>query len=255
MPAIQTSPLSNDFPDRSQFRFDADEINARLRASDASSTLSWAGDVFGDGLVLTTSFGIQSAVMLHLATQLKPDIPVVWVDTGYLPDETYQFVEQLTNRLDLNLRTYHGAMSPREMEERHGRLWESDDVADLDLYDQIRKVEPLQRALAELQPTAWLSGLRRDQTGFRKTLDPLSYDGFRFKLLPILEWSSRDVFEYLERHELPYHPLFYQGYSTVGDWHSSRPRTSDDTDDRQTRFGGRKEECGIHLPTAPLIAA
>ena len=176
------------------------------------------------------------------------DIPVVWIDTGYLPEETYRFADELTERLSLNLHVYQSPMSPARMETLYGRLWESGDVDDLNLYDKIRKVEPMNRALKELGVTAWLSGLRREQTEFRKKLSHLTFDGTRYKLLPILDWTSKDVYEYFEEHGLPYHPLFDEGYVTVGDWHSSRPLSVGDTTERDTRFGGLKQECGIHLP-------
>ena len=79
-------------------------------------------------------------------------------------------------------------------------------------------------------------------------MSPLTFDGTHYKVLPILSWTSQDVYEYLSAHDLPYHPLFDQGYVTVGDWHSSRPLNADDTHERDTRFGGLKQECGIHLP-------
>ena len=212
----------------------------------ALETIHWAVNRFGDGLVLSTSFGIQAAVMLHLATSVRPDIPVVWVDTGYLPPETYAFAETLRKRLDLDLRVYQAELSPARMEALHGRLWEQG-LAALDRYDRIRKVDPMQRALREVGATAWLSGLRTEQTQHRRSLPRVGRQGDRWKILPILDWSARDVHAYLDRHDLPYHPLFFEGYATVGDWHSSRPLTADDDHERDTRFGGLKQECGIHL--------
>ena len=199
---------------------------------------------------MTTSFGIQSAVMLHLATRVNQDIPVIWVDTGYLPEETYRFADELTKRLNLNLKIYQSDISPARMESSYGKLWETGIVEDLNRYDQIRKVEPMKRALEESRAKAWLSGLRSDQTKFRQTLTPLRYDGERYKLLPILNWTSKDVYEYMTKHNLPFHPLFDRGYVTVGDWHSSRPLTGQDENERYSRFNGLKEECGIHLPGA-----
>jgi phosphoadenosine phosphosulfate reductase len=222
-------------------------LRAPGRLASAHDRISAAADRFGDGLVLSTSFGIQSAVMLHLATRVRPDIPVVWVDTGYLAPQTYAFAQQLRNRLDLNLRVYQSAVSPARMEALEGRLWESDDVKALNRYDRIRKVEPMQRALRELGATAWLSGLRAEQTDHRATLEFIQRQRDRFKVLPILDWTARDVHRYLGEHQLPYHPLFDEGYATVGDWHSSRPLSADDTHDRDTRFGGLKQECGLHL--------
>ncbi len=225
-----------------------EKLNHQFTDVDATAIVKWGFETFGDGLVMSTSFGIQSAVMLHLVTQVYPKIPVIWVDTGYLPDKTYKFADELTRRLNLNLQVYQSSMSPARMEALHGRLWADDDVESLNLYDQIRKVEPMQRALKELNAQAWLAGLRADQTSHRKTLDYVGKQSGLYKILPILNWHSRDVYYYLQAHSLPYHPMFDEGYVTVGDWHSSRPVTADDDDERSTRFHGLKQECGLHLP-------
>lgn len=231
--------------------FDIERAREELTGLDAKQIIEWADVTFGPGLVLSTSFGIQSAVMLHLVTQVIPKIPVIWVDTGYLPPETYRFAEELTKRLDLNLKVYQSPMSPARMEALHGRLWEAGTVEALNLYDRIRKVEPMQRALRELNATAWLAGLRRGQTDHRKSLSVIEQQAGLYKILPIITWSAKDVYEYLMAHDLPYHPLFDQGYTTVGDWHSSRPLLATDAHERDTRFQGLKQECGLHLPLTP----
>lgn len=241
-------------------RFDMAELNDHLSKAPAQDVIEWADATFGDGLVMTTSFGIQSAVMLHQASSVNPGIPVIWIDTGYLPEETYRFADELTERLQLNLHVAQSPLSPAQMEATFGKLWESEDVDDLNLYDRIRKVEPMKRALEETGARAWLSGLRSEQTEFRRTLSPVGYDGERYKVLPILNWTSKDVYDYLTKHNLPYHPLFEKGYATVGDAHSSRPLSAADSHERETRFGGLKEECGIHLPgvfteTSPATVA
>jgi phosphoadenosine phosphosulfate reductase len=234
---------------------DLPAVNRDRGDADATSLVQWGHDTFGNGLVLSTSFGIQSAVMLHLVTQVVPNIPVVWVDTGYLPVETYRFADELSSRLNLNLKVYQSPLSPARMEALHGRLWEQHDVESFNRYDRIRKVEPMQRALSDLQATAWLTGLRSDQTDHRKSLDRVGQQGGRYKLLPILQWTAKDVYDYLVTHDLPYHPLFDKGYVSVGDWHSSRPITADDDNERDTRFKGLKQECGLHLPQSPEEAA
>ena len=218
----------------------------RLIGLSAKHLLGWAVDEFSDSLMVSTSFGIQSAVTLRLATWVKPDIKVVWVDTGYLPEETYAYATTLIKLLKLNIHVYESPVSPAEMESEHGRLWESDRVEDLNLYDQIRKVEPMQRALQELDVRGWVSGLRAAQTEFRQRLPPLKRKGGQFRIHPILEWTSRDVYHFMEENDLPQHPLFDQGYATVGDTHSSRPLDTNDTSDRDTRFHGLKQECGLH---------
>lgn len=230
---------------------DIDRAREELTGLDAKQIIEWADVTFGPGLVLSTSFGIQSAVMLHLVTQVIPKIPVIWVDTGYLPPETYRFAEELSKRLDLNLKVYQSPMSPARMEALHGRLWEAGTVEALNLYDRIRKVEPMQRALRELNATAWLAGLRQGQTDHRKSLSVIEQQSGLYKILPIITWSAKDVYEYLMAHDLPYHPLFDQGYTTVGDWHSSRPLLATDAHERDTRFQGLKQECGLHLPMTP----
>lgn len=227
---------------------DLEATNRHLEGADATQTIEWAAEQFGDGLVMSSSFGIQSAAMLHLVTRVVPDIPVIWIDTGYLPAETYRFAEELTERLDLNLKVYQSPISPARMEALYGKLWEHQSVEALNRYDQMRKVEPMQRALRELKVTGWLAGLRRDQTKHRRGLKPAIRQGDIYKVLPILDWTSKEIYYYLKDNDLPYHPLYDEGYLTVGDWHSSRPVTANDLDERDTRFQGLKQECGLHVP-------
>jgi phosphoadenosine phosphosulfate reductase len=232
-------------------KLDLEAVNQQLANTEGIELVKWGLNTFGDRIIVSTSFGIQAAVMLHLVTQVAPNIPIIWVDTGYLPAETYRFAEELTKRLQLNLKIYQSPLSPARMEALHGKLWEKNDVEAFNLYDYIRKVEPMQRALKELNVTAWLAGLRSDQTQHRKTLRKVDRQEDIYKIHPILNWNARDIYNYLTTYDLPYHPFFDLGYVTVGDWHSSRPLTADDTDERDTRFNGLKQECGIHLPTTP----
>ncbi|MEM7762125.1 MAG: phosphoadenylyl-sulfate reductase, partial [Cyanobacteria bacterium P01_A01_bin.40] len=191
------------------------QVNQQLENMEASSLVEWGAETFGKGLVMSTSFGIQAAVMLHLVTRIAPQVPVIWVDTGYLPDATYKFAETLTKRLELNLKVYQSTMSPARMEALHGKLWEQDDLEAFNRYDQIRKVEPMQRALDELQATAWLAGLRRDQTEHRQGLTRVDQQNNLYKIYPILDWNARDIYQYLTAYDLPYHPFFELGYVSV----------------------------------------
>ena len=109
-------------------KLDLNLLNQELDPKKAIELVQWSHATFGDGLVMTTSFGIQAAVMLHLVTKVIPDIPVIWVDTGYLPPETYKFAEELTDRLKLNLKVYQSSMSPARMEAIYGKLWEQNDL-------------------------------------------------------------------------------------------------------------------------------
>jgi len=216
----------------------------RLERLPAEERVRWATEVFGDKLILSTSFGIQSAVMLHLVTQIAPEIPVVFIDTGYLFPETYKFADELTARLKLNLKVYSAQITAARQEALHGKLWEQGREG-LEKYNFINKVEPMNRAMQELGATAWLTGLRRAQARTREHLDVVQLQKRTYKVQPIVEWSERDVYQYLTKHGLPYHPLWEKGYVSVGDVHSSAPLTAGQTAE-ETRFNGLKRECGLH---------
>jgi phosphoadenosine phosphosulfate reductase len=229
---------------------DTAAADRRLSGASPSERIAWAHKEYGNSLVLSTSFGAQAAVMLHLATQVVPGIPVVFVDTGYLFPETYRFADELTSRLKLNLKVYRATESPAWIEARHGKLWEQG-AEGLARYNQIVKVAPMQRALAELGARAWLAGLRRVQSSTRGHLNVVSEQDGRMKVLPIVEWTDRDVFAYLTKHGLPYHPLWEKGYVSIGDVHTTLPLTGEMTPE-DTRFFGLKRECGLHDPAANI---
>lgn len=218
--------------------------NSRLESAGAEDRVTWALRHFGEHLALTSSFGAQAAVMLHLVSRQWPEVPVILVDTGYLFPETYAFIDDLTERLSLNLKVYRSQMSPAWQERRYGRLWEQG-LNGIEKYNHINKVEPMNRALGELKIDAWLTGLRRQQSSTRKSLTVLATSKGRVKIHPIVDWTDRDVFEYLKRHDLPYHPLWEDGYVSIGDWHTSHKLTEGMTAE-ETRFFGLKRECGLH---------
>tara|TARA_Y100001968_G_C18950348_1_gene522911 strand:- start:54 stop:614 length:561 start_codon:yes stop_codon:yes gene_type:complete len=174
----------------------------------------------------------------------KPN--VIWIDTGYLPKETYKYAEVLTKLFGLNLVVAQSQISPARMEALHGRLWETGEQKDLEKYHQIRKVDPLEKALTNLNVHCWASGVRKDQTKNRQSMSNIDYIRGRLTLRPLLKWSKKDIFYYMNNNKLPQHPLFEKGFSTVGDWHLSQAESSN-SKGRSTRFGGISEECGIHL--------
>lgn len=223
---------------------DAAQADRLLATMDAESRLAWALEHFPGRVVLSSSFGAQSAVMLHMASRQQPDLPVILIDTGYLFPETYRFVDELTERLGLNLQVYRSQLSPAWQEARYGRLWEQG-VDGLERYNRMNKVEPMQRALADLDARAWLSGIRRDQASSRAERGFVETRNDRFKVHPILDWSDADIFRYLTDHGLPYHPLWHEGYVSIGDVHTTR-RLADGMEAEETRFYGLKRECGLH---------
>ena len=220
------------------------DINAQLEALSAQERVAWALEHLPGEFVLSSSFGIQAALMLHLVSQQKRDIPVILTDTGYLFPETYQFIDQLTERLQLNLKVYRAQLSAAWQEARYGKLWEQG-VEGIERYNQLNKVEPMARALSELNATTWFSGLRREQSGSRGNLPVLAIQRGRFKFLPVIDWSNKDVFYYFKEHDLPYHPLWEQGYLSVGDTHTST-KWEPGMSEEETRFFGLKRECGLH---------
>jgi len=181
---------------------------------------------------------------LHLVTRAEPSIPVILVDTGYLFPETYRFVDDLAGRLGLNLKVYQPSTSPAWLEARHGRLWEQG-LEGIERYNELRKAEPMQRALAELGVGTWFAGLRRDQARSRRAIRPLEFRQGRWKVHPIFDWTDRQVFDYLRRYDLPYHPLWHEGFVSIGDWHTTRS-LAEAGDAEATRFFGLKRECGLH---------
>lgn len=223
------------------------DINEDLEKKTALERIEFAAENLPSNYSIASSFGAQSAVSLHMITQVMPKIPVILIDTGYLFPETYQFVDQLAEALDLDVHVYQSAMSPAWQEARYGKLWEKDTRA-LNEYNQRNKVEPMDRALNELEVGTWFAGLRREQSKSRHELPIVQSFKDRVKVHPIIDWSNRDIHQYLQKHHLPYNPLWEKGYVSIGDKHSTKPLTLG-LSEEDTRFGGSQRECGLHVDT------
>ncbi len=254
--SLVLADINNSVPDNSTVLFDETETrehavahgNKLFARLSASARVGWALEHLPGEHVLTSSFGIQAAVLLHLVTELRPDIPVVFIDTGYLFPETYQFVDALCARLKLNLKTYRNVQSPAWQEARYGKRWQQG-LSGLETYNRENKVEPMERALRELNVGTWFAGLRRSQSSSRANVPFLNAQGTvgneRWKVHPIADWTERDVYQHLKKNDLPYHPLWEQGYISVGDVHTTKPVHAVKTAE-ETRFFGLKRECGLH---------
>lgn len=222
-----------------------DEANTLLESRTPQQRIAWALEHGAANHAMSSSFGAQAAVLLHMLTQQKPDIPVVLIDTGYLFPETYRFADELHERLKLNLQVFRPLVSRAWMEARHGRLWEQGLVG-IEQYNNLRKVEPMKRALKELGVQTWFTGLRRSQSSTRANAPVLQQREGRLKVNPIVDWSDRDIWQYMKQHDLPYHPLWEEGYVSIGDFHTSS-RWEPGMREEDTRFFGLKRECGIHI--------
>jgi phosphoadenosine phosphosulfate reductase len=219
-------------------------LSTTLEARTPEQRIEWTLANLPGPFVLSSSFGAQAAVALHLVTRIAPRTPVVLVDTLYLFPETLQFAAELASRLDLDLRIYRAPLTAAEFEAHHGRLWEQG-AEGLARYNEIVKLEPFRRALRELGANSWFSGLRRAQSTTRRGLRVLQRLDGRFKVHPVVDWTDRDVGRYLKQHGLPWHPLWDKGYVSIGDWHSTRT-LAEAGNEQSTRFGGLKRECGLH---------
>lgn len=224
-------------------------LSEKLSSLRAGERLRVLYEQLGDRLVASTSFGLQAAVMLHLIHEHAPKIPVVFIDTGFLFPETYQYVEELSSKLNLDLRIYQPAISSARIQALWGNLWENGQDG-ADRYGLITKVEPMNRALRETGADVWLSGLRRSQSKTRVDRPFVEQQKKTIKAYPILDWADAQVDLYFHQNHLPRHPLAKQGYVTMGDWHSTRP--AEDGDSESTRFNGEKYECGLHLDSGRL---
>ena len=192
-------------------------------------------------MAISSSFGAESACLLSLAVKVMPDIPVIFINSGFLFPETLAFRDDLKARLGLNILEVGPVMGHAAFLKQFGKLYESDP----DRCCEINKVEPLKRALSGLE--CWMSGVRGDQTSYRAGLPVVEKkkDGL-VKVSPILRWHSKRVYEYLKAEGLPLHPLWEKGYTSIG----CEPCTAvpgDPGDPRSGRWSGKnKSECGIH---------
>ena len=215
-----------------------------LESMSAQERVSWALSHLPENHVVSSSFGAQAAVMLHLLSSERPDIPVIIIDTGYLFPETYRFIDELSRSLHLNLNVFRPELSNAWQEARFGKRWEAG-IRGIDAYNRDNKVLPMERALDSLNVGTWFAGLRRSQTQSRQNTPIVTSSGERWKVHPIADWSDRDVYQYLQKHDLPYHPLWEKGYVSIGDIHTTRSSAEVSNED-ETRFFGLKRECGLH---------
>lgn len=222
----------------------AAELSRELEGLKAPGRIARLSEIYGDRLVASTSFGLQAAAMLHLIRENAPEIPIVFVDTGYCFPETYEFAQSFIDDWGLDIRIFNPTMSAARQEALYGKLWEQGEEG-LKKYSLLNKVEPMNRALADVGGDVWLSGLRRSQSSTRADRDFAEQQRSTTKVYPILDWADAQLASYFYEHQLPRHPLEAKGYVTMGDWHSTRlPEVGESAED--TRFGGNKYECGLH---------
>lgn len=226
-------------------------LNAQLAPLSLADFLRWSQVTFGERLVQVTSFGPTGIVILDHLVKINPDVAVTTIDTGFLFAETYALWERVEKRYNIRLTVIRPELTPQEQERLLGpMLWDLEP----DVCCHERKVKPMAAAVASQH--AWITGLRRDQSGARSQTPLVAWDARYelFKLSPLANWGKDDVWSYIRAHDLPYNPLHDSGYSSIGCTHCTRrPARADD--ERSGRWQGRmKTECGLHLPARPFAS-
>ncbi len=184
-------------------QFDLDNLNARFADASAGDILRWVSER-PEPTIATTSFGPRSAVILHLISEHLPGLPVVWVDSGYNMRDTYVVAEQLIRRLDLDMRVYVPGVTTERLNVMMGGIPTLDEPDKHAEFTRLVKLEPFERALGELEPSIWISGIRKDDTDFRRGLDHFSIDARGIlKVAPVFNWSDEQLDDYLALHKLP----------------------------------------------------
>ncbi len=223
--------------------YNFEKINEAFESKSAEDVIRWAVGEFTPDLAMSTSFGAESAVLLHLVTQIHPTIPVLFTNTGFHFKETLEHRDLLVKRLKLNLRELKPAIPHEEFLAKNGKLYERDP----DACCAVNKIAPFENALRDYK--AWITGIRRNQADTRRTsLFVENYRDRMVKVSPLLNWTSKMLWEYAKKYDLPYHPLWEKGYLSIG----CSPETCTrpvklGEDPRSGRWAGTgKIECGIH---------
>ncbi|HZP19445.1 MAG TPA: phosphoadenylyl-sulfate reductase [Bauldia sp.] len=223
----------------------ATTLNALYGEASAHDILKVAiEDLFPGRLALVSSFGAESAVLLHILSEVDRTLPVIFLDTGRLFAETLQYRTQLAEYLGLtDVRTVTPDPERLAAKDPHRALW----MTNPDLCCFVRKTEPLQRALNGFD--AWVTGRKRFQNAVRSSLPVFEADGHRIKVNPLIDWTVADLKDHAEKHRLPEHPLVAQGYPSIG-CVPCTSRVLPGEDPRAGRWRGLgKTECGIHVDT------
>lgn len=239
-------------------KLDLATLNSMFERQSPIDIVKWASAQFGNDLVMTSSFGAESALLLHMAASELPDIRIIFINTGYLFPETHAFMESLRLRFNLNVWTYRTRNDPIVWLRTAGEenpTWRKD----VNACCAANKNEPMERAMAQLKPRAWLRGIRRQQADTRKAANFIEWSK-RYDchaVSPLLNWTTRDIHAYMKQHNLPYHPLYEKGYASIGCNPLSCTRPIQIGEDaRAGRWAGSgKIECGINVDSNSLDSA
>jgi phosphoadenosine phosphosulfate reductase len=221
--------------------------NRELQTATPQEVLRWAAREFRPNLLMATAFGAEGCCILHMLAEIDPSTTVINLDTGYQFPETLELRDRILARYGIAVELIQPELTVAEYETEHGGpLYEI--RSDQCCHD--RKVLPLQRAMAHYQPRAWISAIRRDQTQTRATTATVVQWDPKFQLVkvnPLLNWTKKEVWAFVVKHDVPYNPLHDRGYPSIGCWPCTRA-VGEGEDDRAGRWSGKvKKECGLHV--------
>jgi phosphoadenosine phosphosulfate reductase len=214
--------------------------------------LEWAFETFGDAVAISSAFGVEGMALIDIASRVRQGFRLFTLDTEFLFPETYQLMDRVEQRYGVVIERVFPLNSPEEQARVHGpALWQRNP----DQCCNLRKVEPLRRKLGELQ--AWITSIRRDQTVHRASAGKIEWDA-KFglvKINPIADWSSKQVWQYIREHDVPYNALHDSNYPSIGCTHCTRAVRPGE-DPRAGRWAGSsKTECGLHIIQAAAQSA
>ena len=221
----------------------AARLDAELRHAHPITILKAAVETFGDRLAMVSSFGAESVVLLHMISKIKPDTPVLFLDTGMLFGQTLDYRKQLAEQLGLtdvrDLRPHYQDLAVADPE---AKLWQTD----TDACCEVRKVVPLDRALSEFD--AWITGRKRFHGGDRLSLPVVEPAEHQVKFNPLANWGKAELDAYVAEHDLPVHPLVAQGFPSIGCWPCTKP-VEEGEDVRAGRWGSEERRVGKECPS------
>lgn len=209
---------------------DIAKINQELAGAPPEKILAWADQVSGGKMMISTNFRPYEAVLLHLAAQVRPELPVLWVDHGYNTPDTYRCAEKTIAKLNLNVHLYIPRRTAAHRDTLNGGIPDIKDEAAHTAFTEEVKLEPFRRGLATLKPKVWLTALRRVQNPHRESMEIVSRTGDGIlKVCPILDWTDEDMEAYTAKHALPNEFNYFDPTKVL-----------------------EKRECGLHLDSAKL---
>ncbi len=230
-----------------------DDLNSQFESAGPDQVLIWGYHMFGSDMVLGTGFGPSGMFLIYRLWELGINIPIFYLDTHLLFDETYELRDRVEERFNINITRVSTDLSLDEQAEKYGdKLWEENP----NRCCYLRKVLPLRNYLSDKR--AWITGVRRSQSETRRQTQFVEWDPENkvVKINPLADWTGEKVWNYIHSKGLPYNPLHDEGYPSIGCIPCTEPVNSDTEDERAGRWNGsEKTECGIHLSTQNNTAA